>query len=505
MRRNDRGHASLGSAFLKAHSCRNSRPPSSSAILDRMSQPVFRILLNHKVTMPLPGYKYDVFISYAQAIDHEGWVRRFNEKLTNYLGEILDGEPALFWDKRSLRPNDVLSDTVKQAVRESAVLVVIVSTKYLTRHWCQIERDQFTRSHGVAAARRMLLVRYDETPFTEFQKVLPECLGIEFFDSDGLPLKPDSRKYKLGLFRLRKAIKEELDSLIPKKPTTIMRSDNRPSVFVAVGNTDILDWRNQLLVSLDQFGVRTISPDTYFFMHDGFTETLAKQFDESVVFVQLLGDVPFPPPPQLSSGLERWLCEQAKARDNLGVMRWRKPAPLPTDPDWKAVVEESDVCGIEFSKFVENVAENAKRRHQDRLAKAKNSDGVSLPLVVVRADDVDDNAAKQVARVLASYNLDVTSVSPSLIGSMVEIAEQSVTGGIMVVFERSSKVLGRLQELRSFTSSEHFQRWVLGFWNAGAANTLRVESLRHVHIVDKGDPNSIERFVTDLRQKAAQR
>ena len=455
--------------------------------------------------MPLPGYKYDAFISYAQAIDHEGWVRRFNEKLTNYLREILDGEPAVFWDKRSLGPNDLLSDTVKQAVRESAVLVVIVSTKYLTSHWGKIEREQFTRSQGVAAARRMLLVRYDATPFTEFQKILPECLGIEFFDSDGLPLMPDSREYKLGLFRLRKAIKEELDSLIPKEPTKVMGLENRPCVFVAVGNTDILDWRNRLLVSLEQFGVRTITPETYFFIHDGFTAQLTSQLDESVVFVQLLGDAPFPPPPQLSCGLERWFCEQARARGDLGMMRWRKPAPLPTDPDWKAVVEESDVSGIEFSKFVENVAENAKHRHQDRLANAKNRNGVSLPLVIVRADDIDENAAKHVGRVLASYNLDVTSVSPSLIGSMVEIAEQSVTGGIMVVFERSSRVLGRLQELRSFTSSEHFKHWVLGFWNAGSANTLRVESLENIHIVDKGDPISIERFVTELRQKAVPR
>ena len=142
----------------------------------------------------VPGHQYDVFVSYAQANDHDGWVTRFKDKLTDFLNERLDNEPQIFWDEQSLKPNDDLDSTITRAARQSAVMVIVVSHKYLTRPWCSLERETFLKDGN---ARRVMIVRYDDVSFQDFQQVLPKCLGIEFFDQDGLPLRNSKRVQSL--------------------------------------------------------------------------------------------------------------------------------------------------------------------------------------------------------------------------------------------------------------------------------------------------------------------
>ena len=123
----------------------------------------------------VPGYRYDVFVSYAQAINHDGWVTRFKDKLTDFLNERLDNKPQVFWDEQSLELNDDLDSHITEAVRQSAVMVVVVSHKYLTRAWCSLERETFLQNGN---ERRVMIVRYDDVSFQDFQQVLPKSLGI---------------------------------------------------------------------------------------------------------------------------------------------------------------------------------------------------------------------------------------------------------------------------------------------------------------------------------------
>jgi len=58
----------------------------------------------------VPGFQYDVFISYSHANDHDGWVTRFHKKLRAHLGEFVV-QPNIYWDRRSLAQNDVLMRT----------------------------------------------------------------------------------------------------------------------------------------------------------------------------------------------------------------------------------------------------------------------------------------------------------------------------------------------------------------------------------------------------------
>src|SRR5436853_6792683 len=106
----------------------------------------------------VPGFERDVFISYARANDHEGWVSAFCRKLKSRLREM---EPAVmvFEDTIDVQGNDDLSK-ILHCVRNSAVLVTVMSRSYLTRPWCLDECREFAAVNARRGVQgRIFIVR----------------------------------------------------------------------------------------------------------------------------------------------------------------------------------------------------------------------------------------------------------------------------------------------------------------------------------------------------------
>jgi hypothetical protein len=97
-----------------------------------------------------------LFISYAH-IDNEqteendpGWVDRFDKALKAYLGWAI-GEKATIWRDLKLAGGDVFSEEIQSQLPKSAVLVSIVSPRYLKSEWCLKEVEEFCKvaeTHG---------------------------------------------------------------------------------------------------------------------------------------------------------------------------------------------------------------------------------------------------------------------------------------------------------------------------------------------------------------------
>jgi hypothetical protein len=474
----------------------------------------------------IPGCRYDVFFSYAQANDHDGWVTRFKEELTALLNERLDNEPQIFWDEQSLKLNDDLDSTITEAVRQSAVMVIVVSHKYLTRQWCSLERETFLQNGD---ERRVMIVRYDDVSFQDFQQVLPKCLGIEFFDDDCLPLETDTREFKKRLHKLRMTIVEELDTLrnqvasqkaaaVPSAPGQPQPTEpasppasvdsSEPLVFVAAvpPSGEMINRRDELISFLDDCGIATVTPADYFFMQPDFESAIAADLDRCNGFVQLLDTVPIPPPPNMAEGMERWFLAQVRQHEHLAVLRWRRAEPAAETGDFHDLALEPDVRPFEFARFCELVRDEAHSRHQTRRAEARLASTSTPPLLVLRACPDDEALGEAVARQLEEHPVDLMDVPSSMIDSLDELTAQLPAGGLLVVFRRSREVLQRIQELRRFTVSEAARNWVLGFWNSpeDPKKSIRPRSLKNVHIINDGDHAALSAFVGEVLQKAGQ-
>ena len=103
----------------------------------------------------VPGFSYDLFISYSSQDNVDGWIEKFQAQLTGEVACLL-GRPfsdkTVFLDKIRLEVGQAYPTILDAAARESAVLVVLISPTYVTSSWCSRERDAFQQQLVPGAA-----------------------------------------------------------------------------------------------------------------------------------------------------------------------------------------------------------------------------------------------------------------------------------------------------------------------------------------------------------------
>ena len=174
----------------------------------------------------MADYRYKAFISYNHA--DEAWAKWFHSRLERYRipgklvgkttshGTIPKRLQPIFRDRDELSAASSLSDKVKQALADSAALVVICSPAAAASHWVSEEILEFRRSGRVD---RIFAVIVDGDPAgIEGDGCFPSAL-LRSEDGTALePLAADARKWAdgrwLSLLKLLSGILDiPLDSL----------------------------------------------------------------------------------------------------------------------------------------------------------------------------------------------------------------------------------------------------------------------------------------------------
>ena len=142
-----------------------------------------------------PNYENDLFISYAH-IDNarfteieKGWIDLLHEALDWRLPQLM-GAPVSIWRDRKLRKNDVFNDTIVIELSRTAVLLAVISPRYLSSPSCQKEIQEFfaatAKSGGIQLNDKHRVFKVGKTyvPLEEHPAELREMLGYEFFAVD---------------------------------------------------------------------------------------------------------------------------------------------------------------------------------------------------------------------------------------------------------------------------------------------------------------------------------
>lgn len=151
------------------------------------------------------SFEQNLFISYAHIDDQpltpgeKGWITRFHATLKAILSMRL-GREAKIWRDEKLRGNDIFSNEIVAQFRQSAVLVSIVTSRYLNSEWCTREAREFCdcaqQTGGLTVGNKSRVFKVIKTP-VDSQDQLPDpmrqTLGYEFFTvKDGAPLEFDA-------------------------------------------------------------------------------------------------------------------------------------------------------------------------------------------------------------------------------------------------------------------------------------------------------------------------
>lgn len=250
-------------------------------------------------------FNHHVFISYAHidnlplSPEQEGWISRFHQTFSVFLSQRLGGK-ARIWRDLKLQGNDIFSDEIVDAYRDTALLISILSPRYLRSEWCRREISEFCAhaetGTGLVIDNKARVFKIVKTPVqidgsdTALPAVVRDSLGYDFYvqDEQGpIDLDPDFgesfrqdylRKICIVANNAAQLIEEiearhqrgspsleaSPDTLAPagrppaQAPPTAAQPSRRTVVFLAAVSFDQRDLRELIEADLRSHGYRVL-------------------------------------------------------------------------------------------------------------------------------------------------------------------------------------------------------------------------------------------------------
>jgi hypothetical protein len=229
-------------------------------------------------------FDFDVFVSYAHLDDaapeeeKKGWVARLHDTLDRRLAQLL-GKPARIWRDKSLHGNDVFADALVDRVAHAAVLLSVVSPRYVRSEWTTRELQEFCKAAeqqgGVEIHDKCRIFKVLKTPVPLEQQMppLPSLIGYQFYTQDSQSgtfrefdeqFGPEYKQRFLAklddLAQDLKGLLDEVGSLGVNPPPINAGIQN--TVYLAITTFDLQDQRDAIRRELQQHGYTVLPSKT---------------------------------------------------------------------------------------------------------------------------------------------------------------------------------------------------------------------------------------------------
>jgi hypothetical protein len=222
------------------------------------------------------NFELDVFVSYAHLDDaaliegKKGWVENLHRALEIRVG-MFHGKSPHIWRDPKLQGNDVLSEKLKELIRQAAVLVSVVTPRYVRSESTAMELIEFCKACAqqgglqIQNKARIFKVLKMPVPLDEQSAELQTLLGYEFFTVDPESGKvrefddvfgPDAqRSFWIKLDDLAHDICDLLDIVEgPERGSAPEEGHEQGVVFLAETTGDLREQREAIRRDLQQHG-----------------------------------------------------------------------------------------------------------------------------------------------------------------------------------------------------------------------------------------------------------
>lgn len=174
-----------------------------------------------------PGYKFDLYISYAHDAVLTDFLRAFVEQLEQWIGFETGKDARIFFDFRELSLGDAWAEILSGSLSRSKVLVPILTQRYFRSKWAKAEWSVFEKREQLAGGTPLII------PILMHKGLgykLPEWAAMrKSFDLSDLPLhagafrdKRRSLQMTERVQELAKLIAQQLSNVPPYDPTWSM-------------------------------------------------------------------------------------------------------------------------------------------------------------------------------------------------------------------------------------------------------------------------------------------
>jgi hypothetical protein len=480
----------------------------------------------------VPGYQWDVFVSYARYDDkpmipgERGWVSTFVNALKvgvrNYLGEDI----RLFFDLSEAQPGMNQLEDLKRAAAASATMVAIASPTYCRREWTMAELETFNRAcpdlHRLLVVERLPLGGDDSWPDLLGQKIRMPFWEEMPNTAAKAPLSPASGAYLRLLMDFAHRLQEQLRRLRapspgPRPPIPGKRPARpepppgpqpaRRTILLAQATDDVADEVESLRRWLAQYpDMLAVLPEgAYPQGGEAFREAFEQDLASADMFVQLLGARAGRAPPDLPEGYTRFQLERARAAGKT-VLQWRHPdldLAAIADEGYRALVGDAGVtpCGLE--EFKRQIRDRAGESDPEPLVCDKSRVFISADranLITAEAIAVEFSA-NQYQPALPKFDGSTRENRNYLYRMMSECGVVLVVNGVRppIWFDNQKKLFDVLRPARASEPEG------LAVCSVPPADELGADLIGgdfvHIDCSDGYDPDRVRNYIASLRQR----
>lgn len=269
----------------------------------------------------IPGYEYDIFISYAH-VDNakfpgqtEGWIEQFYTNLNLLLAKRFGRMDMvkIWWDSKKLDGSTVFDDTIAEGIEKSAIMICLNSPGYLASSYCKQELDLFYKKAAgektglkIADRSRILNVLLNNIPFNEWPKELSGTSGFHFHNAKdasdyGDPFETLTPEFRTKMQDVRDAVwhilsdfKTELTEPEKTKETAVAsgKEDETFTIYMGEVADTLRSQRKRVITEIEKKGYKVITgvpPPDEAAAHEAATK---KALETAHLSVSLLDEFP---------------------------------------------------------------------------------------------------------------------------------------------------------------------------------------------------------------------
>ena len=423
-------------------------------------------------------YEHDIFISYAHIDDtplmsgEEGWVSEFHKTLEALVKQIL-GEELEVWRDPKLQGNDYFSDTLVEAVPQAAILVSILSPRYLKSEWCLRELERFTSvadtDHLTHKSRVFKVVK---TPIERTQEPAPlnQLLGYEFFTIDEANGKPHEFRIEFGpeakqhylakLYDLAYEIADTLKQLSKSTEDNVDSISNAP-IYLAETTSDLNEQRESVKAELRQLG-HTVLPDQPLpIQSERLHEVIKANIEKCILSIHMIGEnysfIPEGDQRSIVRLQNDIAVAQCKNKQSMQRVIWMPIELKPKSKNQQKLVEflQTDSDSIICADILMTNLEELKSVIQDKLkqpktSKAANDHDLDNKEIYLICDQCDYDATTPLADYLFDQGHEV--IFPVFEGDETEVREDHtdklLASDIVIIYQGKASDLWLSSKLR---------------------------------------------------------
>jgi hypothetical protein len=395
--------------------------------------------------MYIPNHKSNIFVSYAhdnnqQDKNNEGWISAFVQKLERKLGERLSKDGYSLWVDKEISRHTPLTPEIEGHVKSSAILVVVLSERYLDSDWCKREREVFWSivQKKLRPDSRIFIVEYEEVKPDARPPELKELIGYRFWTQDhgskwprtlGSPdlQEVDKSAYFEQLNGLSIELANELKELNKVDSPIVVNSPapSCPTIYLAPVTYDLdpdnddtkpcfydLDTqRIQVKRYLEQAQIRVLPETRYPEEPASFLEAVKKDLAQCSLFIQLLSPVVGKRSADLPHSYAKSQYESAQ-QQKLSILQWRSPdlnVNDVKDPNHQSFLGLETVQAVPIEEFKSTAVKRAFYRPPERTT-VRPDQTANNPfldaLVFVNVEEGDRSLGEQLSNELTGQGAD---------------------------------------------------------------------------------------------------